>query len=176
MEKDHTGAIRGMAIANVVISSLYVAALLALCLLVVSFGFGIPNEVVGELMGNLSFDWDLHEFYLDLDGAIPADRYGDYPAEALTEAVLDAVIAFAMLAVIIFAVLSLVSAVVALANAKRPEKRGLIMVWSIIGVVSSFLSGSVPCFVMFVVSAVFASSDRRLYRDQMSQAQATDPN
>lgn len=213
MKKNHIGAIKGMAIANIVLSAVYAACLIMAMVLMLALGSFVVEEALYGMsdLGTLDYEGasydelgdaskeaavvglgahaDAGSAYLhsmghhagyghgyghgyddayDLDDFFSYGYGYDVSADAVQSIYSTAVVVL-LLIPLLLSVLSLVAGILVLVNAKRPEKLQFIMVWSIIGAIASGLSCSLPCLVMFILSAVFANSDKALYRAQAAQ-------
>lgn len=213
MKKNHIGAIKGMAIASIVLSAVYAACLIMAMVLMLALGSFVVEEALYGMsdLGTLDYEGasydelgdaskeaavvglgahaDAGSAYLhsmghhagyghgyghgyddayDLDDFFSYGYGYDVSADAVQSIYSTAVVVL-LLIPLLLSVLSLVAGILVLVNAKRPEKLQFIMVWSIIGAIASGLSCSLPCLVMFILSAVFANSDKALYRAQAAQ-------
>lgn len=217
VKKLHTGAIKGMAIANIVVSAVYAICLALLMSLMLALGSVVVDEAIygsdgpdsrassgasysmgaafGEGVGLESAVGDAQGMALLPEGVQAAVGYGsghgygygygddldlddlftygygyDESADAIM-AIYNAVIIIVMLIPLLLALLSVVAGVLVLINVKRPERLQFIMVWGIVGAVASGLACSLPCLVMFILIAVFANSDKAIYRAEAEGAE-----
>lgn len=114
-----------------------------------SFGYGSPYDY--------DYSYSLYDDALDSQYLYLFAQLG----------IIFIVIGFVMQAV------SLVSAIIVLLNASKPEKLGLAFGWGIAGAVISVFSGGIVQTVLFVLIVVFAYKDRQLYRNGQYPMPAT---
>lgn len=198
MQNDHTGAIRGMAIANIIITGLSLILLIS-CSAMLAANIGPLMDLVdeyadsgyiddylddgnGSIFDNASLDAASVDVTLTAaghshsdGGLISSDPFSNESAD-YTDLVSDIIVGvIAVVAVIwgLMLALTLLAAIFILVYCGKPEKLQAQVIWSIVGAVISFLSCSIVVTILFIISAVFASGDKKAY--QMSQPQTAQP-
>lgn len=197
MRNDHTGAIKGLAIANLIITGLSLL-LVAGCtvwalanidpLLQLAIEYSLDDYYDGlysyssfpaagglgalatSLFGTDASSWASgilaygNDFSYSFNDGFLDDYISSYYAqlEAARNTLVGIITAVGVVGSILVFVTFLAS-IFCVANAKKPEKRKTVMVWGIVGAVFAFLSGSILVLVFFIIIAVFANSDKKLY-------------
>lgn len=183
MQRNHAKAIKGMSIACVALSG----AVILLCLIGMAVMSAL-GPLLLESMTDSYYDYDYYDFYSSyqqtgLEGMLAAasggfgdfsqasyygDFYDDYYSYQLAVTILNIMLGFMILGEAVV----LVAGIMVLRNYDKPEKLGLVFGWSIGGAVVGFLCTGIIQAVLFIIIAVFANSDKKLYKAGMYYAGA----
>lgn len=173
MQKVRAKTIKGLSIANVILSGLCIICFLIGIIVfsaLVEYSEPIANSISYSSYGAYTSSYDLvsahHDWsynygspYYDFD----FDEYGfDTSAEVL--ALTFQMLVFVMVAGLILQAVSLAAAIIMLINSDKPQKLGMVFGWGIAGAIIAFLSGGVVQTVLFVLATVFVYKDRQLYQ------------
>lgn len=156
MQKNHAKAIKGLSIAAIVIS-----AVLIVCYILGMVMVGVTGTYAADYLSSYAYDdmFDNHYEYHSFD----AD---DAAAFSAIMGVVNVALAFCVIGVVV----CLIGGIIALRNYDKPEKLGAVFGWSIAGAILGFVATGVILTVLFVIIAVFANSDKKLYQSGMYYA------
>lgn len=138
MNTNHAKAIKGMSIANIVLSALGI-----LGVLVTWMGLGAG----GAAVSGSGYDY----FYTD-DG---------YVIETSDLNAILGVLSILVFWVFVCLVLVLVAGIMGVRGANKPEKLKGVMTWNIVGAVAAFLGAGWISLVLCIIVAVFANKDKQ---------------
>lgn len=174
MQKVRAKTIKGLSIANVILSGLYIICFLIGIIVfsaLAEYSEPIANSISYSSYGAYTSSYDLvsahHDwgysygspYSYDLD----LDEYG-FNTDAEVLALVFQMLVFLMVAGLILQAVSLAAAIIMLINSDKPQKLGMVFGWGIAGAIIAFLSGGVVQTVLFVLGTVFAYKDRQLYQ------------
>lgn len=174
MQKVRAKTIKGLSIANVILSGLCIIIFLIGIIVfsaLAEYSEPIANSISYSSYGAYTSSYDLTAAHHDWGYSYGSpysydfdlDEYGfDTDAEVL--ALAFQMLVFLMVAGLILQAVSLAAAIIMLINSDKPQKLGMVFGWGIAGAIIAFLSGGVVQTVLFVLAAVFAYKDRQLYQ------------
>lgn len=151
MQQDHTKAIKGLSIANIVISALVIV--LCICGM---FFISIALSVAGDYVTNYS---DYYDLYSEYDYYYYNSTISDSDSILLASGIINALFVWE----IICAIVTMVAGIIGLRNADDKSKLGLVFGWSIAGAIVGFIGMGIVVVILFTITAVFASRDKQLY-------------
>ena len=182
MQRNHAKSIKGMSIACIALSAVVICIFVA-CLAFLAVLDGMIVDAYYDPYFDESFLFDYYDeifgmygiggsiFGMDGGSGLaqsmsPYDYYGyyDYSDDYAAYQIVAAFANIMLVCGIIAEVLVLVAGIVVLRNHCKPDKLNLVFGWSIAVAVLGFLGSGFIQGVLFVIIAVFANSDKKLYR------------
>lgn len=182
MQKNHAKAIKGLGIACIALSGV----IIFLSIIVIA-AMGVLGPFIQDAMVDYYFDYgdgygsiygqdgigsmllSAHHGWDSLGQSAYYGYYDDYAAYQLIMSVINVILVLEIVAEAV----TLAAGIIVLRNHNKPEKLNLVFGWSIAGAVIGFICAGIVQCVLFIIIAVFASSDRKLYRAGMYYAMPT---
>ncbi len=151
MQTDYSKTIKGLSIANVILSALMLV-LWAVALLFVIGTMGLMNTAGPE-----AFDHAIaqsgSEYYFDEYEITGSDTL------ALANMIMGLGIGVIVVVALISAV-PLIAGIMGLRNYANPQKLGMVMGWSIAGAICAFFTAGIVSTVLLIITAVYASKGK----------------
>lgn len=168
MQKTRAKTIKGLSIANIILSGLYIVCFLIGIIVfsaLVEYAEPIMDSIVSSSMSESYDPWtySLHHNIPDYNSYDSSIYDYEYGVELL--ALTFKSLAFLMAAGLVMQAVSLAGAIIMLINSDKPQKLGMVFGWGIAGAIIAFLSGGVVQTVLFVLGTIFAYKDRQLYQN-----------
>lgn len=180
MPKNHAKAIKGMSIACIAVAGIVILVCLAGLAMIALFGPILEEAIMDSYVYNYGYgygyDYDSifgaygistalepmhgHHAYYPSDFPNAYDELGEFQVMMTMFNVL-------LVLGLIAEGIVLAAAIIVLKNHNKPEKFGMVFVWSIVGAVIGFFASGIVQGVLFIIIAVFVNSDKKLYQAGM---------
>lgn len=150
--------VRGLSIAVVVLSSIFLVGAVAWFALVALFGVAANDP---SAISAITYELNSTDGSVFDDDAI---YYNDYMDEDTVGAALGILMALGGVFggwLLIVSVASLVAGILGIRSYNRPEKMGGVFGWAIAGAVLAFLSGRIITMALLIITAVYANKVKR---------------
>lgn len=172
MPKCKAKTIKGLSIACIILSALYMLAFViggvAIGALVEYYDPIMDSIKSNVSSGSYGFSYDLQSHSHVFDDPYYGYGYGyDYYDDIIDNAYLLPILQFGMIAIVvcfIMQAISLVAGIIMLINSSKPQKLGVAFGWGLAGAILSVLSGGIVQTVLFVLAIVFIYKDQQLYK------------
>lgn len=154
MQTSHSGTIRGLSIATIILTILTILGLL-LCLALLGVGGVAMNDPTVQNAASIELSGDA-----DAMAAMAEMGLTEDDAFGMLAFVFGLGAAFIVWA-IICCIIALIAGIKGLKAAKNSEKLGGAFGWAVAGAIASFLGGSIIVMILLIISAVCISKDRK---------------
>ena len=162
MQKNHARAIRGLSIASLVVSAVFIVCFIAGVIMMAFLGSFMDAELLSEYYSNYSSDYlyghggyDLYDDYYDY--------YGEAAVMQMAFAMFDMLVWILVLGIIL-SVVTLIASIIVLRHSNDPQTYGKVFGWSIAGAIAGFFGSGMVLTILFIIIAVFADADKKLYQ------------
>lgn len=180
MPKNHAKAIKGMSIACIAIAGIIILICLAGLAMIAFFGpileeiildsytydygygYGYDYDSIFGAYGLTSALEPIHGHHAYYSGDFPS-AYDDLGELQVMLTMFNVLLVLGLIAEGVV----LAGSIIILKNHNKPEKFGMIFVWSIVGAIIGFFGSGIVQAVLFIIIAVFVNSDKKLYQAGM---------
>lgn len=154
MQKNHAKVIKGLSIASLVVSAVFLV-----CWLLGAVLMGALGSYAGTELLDYYSEYGSHGHG---DGYYSSDLYDDYYDAQVASAMLGMSSGVFVAAALLCAV-GLVASIIVLRNWDKPQNYGKVFGWSIAGAIMGFMGSGMILTALFIIMAVFANTDKKLY-------------